>query len=209
MHGILSDIGSFIFIEDEPIPCDLIVAVGGSFPQIAEKAAQLYHEGFAPYVVAGGRYSVTTGKFKGVSDKKDLYSGNYETESEFFTDVLTKNGVPATAILREDRSGFTKENAVFARELTSKMGISVRSLILVCKRFHARRCQLLFASAFPEARIAVVPADVPVGEYDLTRENWFSTQHGRKRVLGELMRCGAQMTPEDLEKISLALCETY
>ncbi|MBQ9747480.1 MAG: YdcF family protein [Clostridia bacterium] len=198
MQDILSDIGSFIFIEDEPTPCDLIVAIGGSFPQIAEKAAALYHMGLAPYVLAGGRYSVKTGHFKGVSDKRERYDGDYRTECEFFCGVLHKNGVPDGAILKEDRSGFTKENATLARALTDALGLTVRSMILVCKRFHARRCQLFFASAFPEARVAVVPVDLDTDGYDLTRDNWYLTREGRERVLGELARCGEQLGEQDL-----------
>lgn len=200
MHDIISDIGNFIFIEDHPQKCDLIIAVGGSFPQIPEKAAALYRQGYAPCVLAGGRFSVTTGVFKGVSDKADRYDGDYFTECEFYTDVLTKNGVPEHAVIKEDRSGHTRENAEFAREITEKLGLSVRSAIIVCKRFHARRCLMFFSSAFPETEFCVVPADVHVGEYDLTRENWFLTDHGIRRVLGELARCGSQMTVEDIKR---------
>ncbi len=207
MHNILSDIGTFIFVEDEPCPCDLIVAVGGSFPQVAEKAAQLYHEGIAPYVLASGRYSVKTGKFKKISDKGDRYDGDYRTECEFYTDVLVKNGVPEHVILKEDQSGYTKENAILSRRLTDGMGLTVRSLTVVCKRFHARRCLLFFASTFPEAQVRIVPADTPVPGYDLTRENWFLTQEGRRRVLGELARCGEQLTENDLENVTDILCE--
>ena len=200
MHDIISDIGEFIFIEDPPRASDLIIAVGGSFPQIPEKAAELFHAGYAPYVLAGGRYSVKTGVFKGVSDKRDRYPGDYLTESEFYTDVLTKNGVPKNAIIQEDKSGHTRENAEFARKITAEMGISVTSAIIVCKRFHARRCLMFFQSSFPETQFHVVPADVPVGEYDLTKENWHLTDYGVRRVLGELARCGSQMNTEDFKQ---------
>lgn len=201
MHDVIADIGDFIFIEHEPEPCDLIVAVGGSFPQIAEKAASLYRKGLAPYVLAGGRYSVITGHFKGVSDKKEIYSGDYETECEFFTDVLLRSGVPDEAILKEDRSGFTKENASLARALTDRMGIPVRALTVICKRFHARRCQLFFSAAFPEARVLIVPVDIGTEGYDITKENWYQSSEGQRRVLGELARCGEQMQPGDIEAL--------
>ena len=204
MRDIISDIGSFIFIEDEPRTCDLIIAVGGSFPQIPEKAASLFHKGYAPYVLAGGKFSVVTGVFKGVSDKMDRYDGDYFTECEFYTDVLIKNGVPESAIIKEDGSGHTRENAELARRVTDAMGLSVKRAIIVCKRFHARRCLMFFRSAFPETEFYVVPADVPVGEYDLTRENWFLTDHGIRRVLGELARCGNQMTAEDVKRYTMS-----
>ena len=41
MRYLVKEIGDFIFVEDEPQRCDVIITVGGSFPQIAEKAAEL------------------------------------------------------------------------------------------------------------------------------------------------------------------------
>lgn len=40
MHDLVKDIGEFIFVEDAPQKCNVIITVGGSFPQIAEKAAE-------------------------------------------------------------------------------------------------------------------------------------------------------------------------
>ena len=65
MHDLIKEIGDFIFVEDEPQKCNVIITVGGSFPQIAEKAAELYKSGFSEYVLAGGGVSVKTGVFAG------------------------------------------------------------------------------------------------------------------------------------------------
>lgn len=32
MRDIVKEIGDFIFVEDEPQRCDVIITVGGSFP---------------------------------------------------------------------------------------------------------------------------------------------------------------------------------
>ena len=48
-----------------------------------KKAASLYREGYAPYILPSGRYSITLGKFAGVQSKKKIYGGDYETEWEF------------------------------------------------------------------------------------------------------------------------------
>ena len=122
MHDLINDIGDFIFVEDEPQKCDVIITVGGSFPQIAEKAAELYKSGFSEYVLAGGGVSVKTGVFAGVKDKKDIYNGDYKTECDFYEDVLIKNGVPETAIVREDKSGHTRANAEFAAAVLKRAG---------------------------------------------------------------------------------------
>ncbi|MBQ9946913.1 MAG: YdcF family protein [Oscillospiraceae bacterium] len=203
MNNIISDIGDFIFVEDSPKKCDVIVTVGGSYPQIAEKAAELYRAGNAPYVVAGGGFSVKTGRFNGVKDKVEIYNKDYKTECDFYTDVLIRNGVPSEYIIREDRSGHTRENAEFAFEVLHKARINVSSLILVCKRFHARRCQMFFASVFKGVDISVVPTDVSeVGDMQITKENWHCSEYGIKRVLGELSRCGNQMAEADVISFS-------
>ncbi len=44
-------ITDFIFVEDEPRRSDIIFVPGGSYPDAAERAAQLYHAGYAPYIM--------------------------------------------------------------------------------------------------------------------------------------------------------------
>ena len=41
---MINDITDFIFVDNEPRKADLIIAVGGSYPQLPEKAAELYRE---------------------------------------------------------------------------------------------------------------------------------------------------------------------
>ena len=107
----LNQITEFIFVEDKPEKSDVIFIPGSGFPQLAEEAAKLYHQGMAPYILPSGRYSILNGKFAGVQEKKELYDGEYETEWEFLKDVLVQNGVDESAILKEDQATFTWENA--------------------------------------------------------------------------------------------------
>lgn len=200
MHDLVKEIGDFIFVEDEPQKCNVIITVGGSFPQIAEKAAELYKGGFSEYVLAGGGVSVKTGVFAGVKDKKEIYNGDYKTECDFYEDVLIKNGVPKTAIVREDKSGHTRANAECAAAVLKEQGIPTEKIILVCKRFHARRCLMFFQSYFPEAEIFVVPADIGNSETNVTKDNWHTSAYGIKRVMGELSRCGDQFTETDINQ---------
>lgn len=200
MHDLIKEIGEFIFVEDEPQKCNVIITVGGSFPQIAEKAAELYKSGFSEYVLAGGGVSVKTGAFAGVKDKKEIYSGDYKTECDFYEDVLIKNGIPQSAIVREDKSGHTRANAEFAAAVLKEQGIPAEKIILVCKRFHARRCLMFFQSYFPETEILIVPADIGSGETNVTKDNWHTSSYGIKRVMGELARCGDQFTEADINQ---------
>ena len=66
----LKEIEEFIFVEDSPEKADVIFVPGNGYPQMAERAARLYKENYAPYVLPSGKYSVTKGCFSGVLAKK-------------------------------------------------------------------------------------------------------------------------------------------
>ncbi len=200
MNKLISDITDFIFIEDEPCGSDVIIAVGGSDPSIPEKAAELYAKKYAPYVIATGKYSVKLGHFKGVRRKADIYSGDYETECDFYCDVLHRCNVPQNAVIREDKSEFTRQNAEFARTAADEKGIPYGKILVVCKKYHARRCKMFFSSAFPESEIRIAAVDACDNELDITRDNWYKSEKGIKRVMGELARCGEQFDCHDILK---------
>lgn len=189
---ILKEISDFIFVEDRLEKADVIFIPGGSYPELPERAARLWKEGYAPYVVPSGRFSVTCGKFMGVKSKADAYGKDYATECEFYTDVLLSGGVDARSILREDRAEYTAQNARFTRALLDERGIAPKKAIICCKAYHARRCLMYYQLSFPDTQLIVAP--VAVG--GLTRENWHQTDKGLRRVLGELARLGTQFVPE-------------
>jgi uncharacterized SAM-binding protein YcdF (DUF218 family) len=191
-HRMVDDITEFIFVADAPQAADIIFLPGGSFPEPAEHAARLYRRGLAPYVLPSGGVSVKTGAFDGVKSKQDRYNQLYGTDCAFYTDVLLQNGVAENAILREDKSGFTKENALFSRKLCDKKKLRIRKGLIVCKSFHARRCLMLYQLAFPEAELICCPVDVA----NIRRDNWHTFEYGIDRVFGELARCGNQFVPE-------------
>ena len=45
----------YIFVKDEPQKADVIFVPGNGYPQMAVHAAELWKEGFAPYVLPSGR----------------------------------------------------------------------------------------------------------------------------------------------------------
>lgn len=189
---IIVDITNFIFVDNQPRKADAILLPGGSDPAIPEKAAVLFKSGFAQFIIPSGGVSVKTGKFNGVKCKTDIYDGDYPTDCAFYTDVLLKNEVPQLAIIGEDKSGFTKENATLSKIVADEQGLDVRTAIVVCKSFHARRCLMCYQFAFPGAEIVIVPVDV----YGINRNNWYKQDYGIERVMGELARCGNQFINE-------------
>lgn len=196
MNRNIKAITDFIFVEDEPQRSDVIMVVGGSHPEAAETAAELWKQGYAPIIMIGGGVSIKTGKFAGSRSKQDIYNGDYADECEFYTDVLVKNGVPKEVILGENKSSFTKENAIYARKLADENGLDIHKAILICKAFHARRCLLFYQFAFPDTEFYVKTFE----GFDVNKDNWHLSEYGAKRVLGELKRCGEQVDFTELTR---------
>ena len=104
-----------------------------------------------------------------------------------------------SAIIGEDKSGHTRDNAFLSRKVADEMGLKINSGIIVCKSFHARRCLMLYQMAFPKTCLRVCAFDV----MGITRDNWFTTQQGIDRVLGELARCGNQFVGDIKEYLNV------
>jgi uncharacterized SAM-binding protein YcdF (DUF218 family) len=121
-------ITNFIFVETEIAPADVIVIPGASRPQLMEKAASLYHQGFAPYILPSG----------GANPRLET------TEWEFLRNIGVAMGVPDEAILREDKAQHTFENARFSWEVLQNAGIHPGKVIMVCKAIHSRRALLTY-----------------------------------------------------------------
>lgn len=187
-NRIITDISNYIFVSDKPDNVDAIFLPGGSQPEQPEYAAELYYKGYAKWLIPSDGVSVKRDKWPGVRSKADIYNGDYQSDCEFFTDVLVKSGVPEDAIIGEDKSGHTRDNAFLSRKVVDENGLAIKTAIIVCKAFHARRCLMLYQMAFPDVEFIVCPVNC----YNITKNNWYQTEQGIDRVLGELARCGNQ-----------------
>ncbi len=145
---------------------DAIVVAGckvmpGGVPSTAlarrvELAVQLFREGRAPLLVFTG----------GVGKHPP-------SESRVSRAMAVRMGVPASAIVIEERSTTTIENAEQAREATD-----ADRILVVSDAYHVLRCERTFARHFQEVR--GVGAQVP----------WGSALRMGLRELGALVRYG-------------------
>ena len=190
LKRFLRDITEFIFLEDLPEKADLIIVPGNTWPQPARRAAALYHEGMAPYIVVSGRYSKGQQTFAGAACEGDRYKGAYMTEADFLTDVLIREGVPETAVLQERKAEFTLENARYIRKLLEEKKMTVKKALICCQAFHARRCRMYFEYVFQDTDVEFLMC--PAVTQGISRCSWMESQKGLDTVLGELRRCGEQ-----------------
>jgi uncharacterized SAM-binding protein YcdF (DUF218 family) len=194
---LINDISDFIFLENDYEKVDVIFIPGGSYPEIAEKAAEIWCKGYSPLILPSGKYSVKRGYFPGVQSKASIYDKNYQTEWEFLKDVLIQNGVNQNGILREDEATNTYENAIFSKKVTDYNKLNIRKAIICCKSFHARRCFMYFQMLYPQTQFIICPSEIR----GINKENWFKSDDGIKTVMGELARCGNQFA-ELIKQIS-------
>ena len=99
-NRIITDISDYIFVDDTDLSigkADAIFLPGGSHPEQPEYAAELYKKGLAWWLIPSGGISIKRDSWPGVRSKADIYDKLYESDCEFFTDVLIKNGVPKDA----------------------------------------------------------------------------------------------------------------
>ena len=189
-EGFVRAVTEFVFVEDKPEKADVIFIPGSRKVEHAIRAAELYRAGYAPYVLPSGRFTIARGYFLELPEPlRSEYPGAFETEWHFLKTVLMKHGVPESAILREDQATYTWENAQKSRDVLAQQGIPCNTAILCCHAFHARRALLYYQAAMPDVRLLVCPASKP----GYTRDDWYLTEKGRNRVLGEVQRLGGQI----------------
>lgn len=165
-------ITEFMFFETAIELADVILIPGGSHPQLMERAAELYHQGMAPYILPSG------GSTKNVAS----------TEWEFLRDTGISLGIPEQAILKEDRATNTFENSRYSWSVLQQQGITPHRAILVCKSYHARRVLLTYQTDFPRpTTFMICPVTDKTGT---TKDNWFLEDQKIKRVMGELTKVG-------------------
>ena len=182
----IRDITDFIFMKDVPQKSDIIFIPGTSQSAVTETAARLYCEGWAKYVLPSGMYSGKRGKFASEKIDNPRYAGEYATDFAYCRYILMENGVPENAIIREDQSTNTGENAEYSARVLKELGIKVEIAILCCQAFHARRAFMTYTKYFPDTEILVVPTNTQ----GITREDWYLQEKSYRRVMSEVYKCG-------------------
>lgn len=186
----IRDITDFVFISDEPRKADVILIPGTSQSGVTVRAAELYRQGFAPYVLPAGRWSASRDAFARDKIDDSRYDGDFETDFAYCANILRLSGVPESAILREDRSAHTMENAAFSAAVLKEAGIKVRRAIICCQAFHARRALLTYACHFPGVELLMAPVETQ----GIRREDWYRNEASWQRVMSEVNKCGKYFT---------------
>ena len=94
----------------------------------AEHAADLWKQGYAPAIICAGGYATWASR----------------SEAAGCADVLRESGVPADAIILEDRSRSTEENAFYSHQIMQAHGW--KSALVVSDGYHLLRATWIFSA---------------------------------------------------------------
>lgn len=189
MNKVIQMMTDFIFLEDVPQKADIIMIPGSGYGALADTAAALWHQGFAPLILPSGKYSKLIGHFEGTFDNHYPVSNPApENECDYLSALLIDNNVASSAILREPQATYTYENAIFSKQLTDTAQLDIHTAILCCQAFHARRCLMYYQLLYPNTRFIICPTVTQ----DISKDNWYLSDEKIDKVLGEIERCGSQ-----------------
>jgi uncharacterized SAM-binding protein YcdF (DUF218 family) len=154
---------------DQPLRrADAILALGSNDPRVADHAARLWLDGWAPWLICTGKVGALTAGQYGMS------------EAAYFAGRAEAAGVPRDRILLEEEATHTGENARFSRALLSSRRLPSRHVIAVQKPYMERRTYATFRQVWPET-------EVTVSSPPLTYEAYPLEPHLRAERVAEIM----------------------
>jgi uncharacterized SAM-binding protein YcdF (DUF218 family) len=152
-YALAQRLWNYHLMKHQVAPADAILVLCSHDERVAERAAQLFHEGRAPLVIfSGGQGSIT----------RSLWN---EPEAERFARIAVSRGVPRENILTETQSTNTGENIEFTKRLLAERGLDLQRFIVVQKPYMERRAYATFRQLWPEKDLVVTSPQVSFREY--------------------------------------------
>ncbi len=164
---LLTVIGSFLVVEDNPSKADAIVVLSGDGGARLEQGVELFQKGYSRWLilVGGGQQGSPPA-------------------AEVMMRQAAQMGVPQARMLTVDQSTSTREDALYTREVMVQQGL--KSAILVTSPYHERRASLTFAKAFQDTGITV--ASYPVQDDQWSPNSWWQDNATLRLTLVELAK---------------------
>ncbi|UTV30209.1 YdcF family protein [Photobacterium atrarenae] len=132
---------------------DCLLVLCSNDIRVAEYAAQLFLEGYAPFILFSGGVGPLT---------EDLFE---RSEAEAFAQIAADMGVPEHCILIEPQSTNTGENIQFSRALLEEKGLDPDRMIVVQKPFMERRSYATMMRLWPDKSVVVTSPPLSFDDY--------------------------------------------
>lgn len=159
-------IGVYVSPKDRLQESDLAVAVsGGDTKARTEEAVRLYQEGWVSQLLFSGA----------------ALDPESESNAEAMRKLAIKSGVPPDAILIEEESDNTRENAALSSQLVE--ALDSERVILVTSPYHQRRTYIEFRAQLDED-IEII--NNPAPDQRWSRRFWWRDSFGWRVTVGEI-----------------------
>jgi len=132
---------------------EFILVLGSHDLRVADRATELYFEGWAPRIIFSGGLGNFT---------KEMWT---ETEADKFAAIAIKMGVPKESILVENKSTNTGENILFTQQLLAQQNLEPQSFIVVQKPYMERRSYATFKKHWPDKKLIVTSPQISFEDY--------------------------------------------
>ena len=175
-------------IGDLPEKSDVIFVFGNYKIPIAEHAAELFVDGWAPQILISGY-------------KSKLLPESEIDEAEYYKKICVSKGVPENSIILEKKASNLLENVLFGMTTLNEQGINPKKIILCAHATGLMRARATFNKQFPDIKTVCPP-------HKIAEDFW--TENRLKRLMGEFYRLheyadkgdiAKTEIPEDIQKI--------
>lgn len=158
---------------------DAILVLGNRDIRVAQRAAQLWLDGWAPYLVCSASGNIHNDK-----PGREQFVGS--TEAEVFAAKAIAIGVPEDAIIVENQSQNTGQNYEFALARLAEKGVKVETLIAVQKPYMERRTYATGKVWLPDINLIVTSPNISLADYP--NESNSEGEHWIHALVGDLQR---------------------
>ena len=156
---------------------DVIVGFGCYDEDIPKRCAELWHQGFAPWVCFSGGLGRNT---SGIWSK---------SEAERFAAIAMAEGVPENRIILENKSTNSAENLLFTPKVLAEKGIKEEKIIAVHKPYMERRLWAAMQVYWPQVQAVYTSPQVSVKEHIAHAEMIGMTRKGViETIVGDVQR---------------------
>ncbi len=157
---------------------DVIFALGNSDTRVAEYAAQLYLDSWAPILLCAGSGTIHNHK----SGREKFVD---TTEADLFASIAIKMGVPEDKIIIENRSQNTGQNYEYSITKLKDYGIEPRRIIIVQKPYMERRAYAIGKVWLPNVELIVTSPNISFDKYPNDDKH---KEHVINKLVGDLQR---------------------